>query len=153
MKAAWIVLVLVLVVAGCGDEADPERASAGDENPPGTPLGWREHVDDRRGFRFALPPGWHLAGQSLTPTMGDPVEILLVATFALEESRGLCRSLTDIPPDQALVTLQERGIGAHGGPSFPPRPATFEPDPSLPGSSTWPYCISGDQGRPIPMLD
>jgi hypothetical protein len=141
MKAAWIVLMLVLFVAGCGDDDDSARA----------PAGWREHVDDRQGFRVSLPPGWHRAEQG--PTGGDPVEILLVATFPLERSRGLCRSLTGIPPNQVLVNLQERGRGAYGGPDFPPRPATFEPDPSLPGTSTWPYCVSGDHQQPIPMDD
>ena len=144
MKAAWIALTLVLVVAGCGSEADPEPAS--DE-------GWREHVDQGRGFRVAFPPGWELADQSLSPSVTDPVEILLVASFPVDESRGLCRSLEGIPPDQALVTLQERGRGAYGDQSFPPRPASFEPDPALPGGSTWPYCGSGDHKPPIPMLD
>jgi hypothetical protein len=142
MKAAWIVLMLVLFVAGCGDDDPASRAA-----------GWREHADERRGFRVALPPGWDLAEQSLSPEVTDPVEVFLAASFPLDESRGLCRSLERIPPDQALVTLQERGRGAFGGPDFPPRPATFEPDPSLPGTSTWPYCASGDQQRPIPMDD
>jgi hypothetical protein len=81
------------------------------------------------------------------------VEIFLAATFPLEPSRGLCRSLAGIPPDQALVTLQERGSGARGDPTFAPRPSSFEPDPDLPGTSTWPYCLGGDDKPPIPMDD
>jgi hypothetical protein len=157
MKQAWIALTLAAVVAGCGCGNDPGPADRGDAapeaDPVSAPAGWREHPDERRGFRVALPPGWNLAEQSLSPEMGDPVEILLAASFPVEESRGLCRSLTAIPPDQALVTLQERGSGAYGGPTFPPRPATFEPDPALPGTSTWPYCVNGDDEPPIPMDD
>jgi hypothetical protein len=160
MKRAWIALTVAAVVAGCGGGEDPGRASgaAGERSeapadPVEAPAGWREHVDQRRGFRVALPPGWDLADPNPAHAGGDPVEILLAATYPLGESQGLCRSLGGVPPDQAILNLQERGLGAYGGPSFPPRPATFEPDPSLPGSSTWPYCISGDHERPIPMLD
>jgi hypothetical protein len=159
MKPVWIPLSLVLAVVGCGGDGEDGRVPAGDAgraaaaDPGPAPEGWREHVDERRGFRVSLPPGWHRAEQSLSPSMGDPVEILLVGTFPLDESRGLCRSLTGIPPDQALVTIQERGRGAYGGPSFPPRPATFQPDPRLPGTSTWPYCVNGDDEPPIPMDD
>ena len=159
MKRAWIALTLSAIVAGCGCGDDPGPPSGGEPvraraaDPAPVPEGWREHVDERRGFRVSLPPDWNRAQQSLSPSMGDPVEILLVATFPVEESRGLCRSLSAIPPDQALVTLQERGRGAYGGPTFPPRPASFAPDPRLPGTSTWPYCVNGDDQPPIPMDD
>jgi hypothetical protein len=144
MVPARIALTLVLAAAGCG----------GGDGAAGPATGaWREHVDERRGVRVSLPPGWNRARQPASPSIGDPVEILLVATFPMTESRGLCRSLTSIPPDQALVTLQERGRGAFGGPSFRPRPASFEPDPKLPGTSTWPYCVHGDDHPPIPMDD
>jgi hypothetical protein len=144
MKPVWIALTVALLAAGCG---------GGDDDSANAPEGWREHVDERHGFRVSLPPGWDLADQSLSPTMTDPVEILLAASFPLEEPRGLCRMVARIPPDEALVTLQERGRGALGDPTFPPRPASFEPDPELPGSSTWPYCVNGDDEPPIPMLD
>jgi hypothetical protein len=140
MKRALIALTLSAVVAGCGGGEDPRE-------------GWRQHVDERRGFSVALPPGWHRAEQSLTPAMGDPVEIFLAATFPLAKSRGLCRTLAGIPPDHALVTLQERSGGARGDPTFPPRPGEFEPDRNLPGTSTWPYCLRGDDEPPIPMED
>jgi hypothetical protein len=149
MRSVWIAvgLCLVLIAAGCGDDQASEDGSARVSD------GWSEHEDERRGFSVALPPGWHRAKQSLSPSITDPVEILLAASFPLDESRGLCLSLTDIPPDQALVTLQERGRGAFGGSDFPPRPAAFEPDADLPGSSTWPYCAAGDHEPPIPMRD
>jgi hypothetical protein len=85
--------------------------------------------------------------------IGDPVEILSVATFAISRNRGLCRSLAAVPPDQALVNLMERGRGAYGGPSFPPRPLKFGPDPELPGTSTWRHCAGGEKPGPVPVLD
>jgi hypothetical protein len=145
MSRVRIALLLALALSGCGGGEDGEpRASSGD---------WREHADERRGFRVSLPPGWHRAERSLSPTIVDPVEILLVASFPVDESRGLCRTIADIPPDEALVTIQERGRGAAGQASFPPRPEAFEPDPKLPGGSTWPYCLDGDHRAPIPIDD
>ena len=78
MKQAWIALTLAAVVAGCGCGDDPgpeDRAAAAPEaDAVSAPPGWREHPDEPRGFRVALPPGWNLAEQSLSPEMGDPVE-------------------------------------------------------------------------------
>jgi hypothetical protein len=148
MRAVSILaLILVVAASGCGGEQASVNAGAS------VPGGWREHADERRGFSVSLPPGWHLAEQSPAAMGGDPVEILLAATFPLEESPGLCRPLAQIPPDQAIVSLMERGRGAFGDPTFPPRPASFEADPDLPGSSTWPYCLGGDHAPPVPMLD
>jgi hypothetical protein len=132
-------LLLAPPVAGC-DDSEP----ASD---------WDDHVNERRGYTVSIPPGWHVAERSLTPTVTDPVEILSVASFPIAPGEEVCRTLSRIPPDEALVTVQERGRGTRGDPTFPPRPASFEPDPRLPGNSTWPYCMRGDGGRPIPMLD
>ena len=141
-RSIWTVAALAAVLAGCSGDEDGEP-----------PSDWREHVSERRGFRVSVPPGWHRAERSLSPSLTDPVEILTVATFPLPGERGICRSLAAIPPDQALVSVQERGRAARRDPTFPPRPASFEPDPKLPGRSTWPYCLRGDVRAPIPMLD
>jgi hypothetical protein len=49
------------------------------------------------------------------------------------------------------VTVQERGRGAYGRADFSARPARFEPDPELPGTSEWPHC--GGDRPPIAMRD
>jgi hypothetical protein len=104
-----------------------------------------------------FPSSWHRAGGSLTPGIIDPVEVLSLATFPLREGDQLCgdrgEALARVHPAGALVTIQERGQGAHGGPDFPPRPARFRPDPQLPGRSTWPYCVVRPGGPPLPILD
>ena len=51
------------------------------------------------------------------------------------------------------MTLQERSRAARGDPTFPQRPANFEPDPRLPGNSELPYYVRGYRRPPIPMLD
>jgi hypothetical protein len=130
-----LLVACVLVLAGC-DDSD-----------------WDEYRNERRGYTVSLPPGWHLARESLSPTLVDPTEILLVATFPIRRGQELCGALARIPPDQALVTLQERARAPRGDPTFPPRPASFEPDPRLPGKSELPYCARGHKGPPIPMLD
>lgn len=102
---------------------------------------------------MTAPQGWHRAPASLTPSLVDPREIMAFATFPLRRGEELCEALGRIPPDEALVTVQERGRGFRGRGEFPARPPSFEPDSELPGSSTWPYCLRGDSKPPIPMLD
>ena len=149
----WGAAAVSVALAGCGSESGRERPAVGRStgNIAQPPSHWREHVDERRGFSVSFPRGWHRARRS--PTIGDPVEILSVATFAFSRNRGLCRSLAAVPPDQALVNLMERGRGAYGGPSFPARPLKFMPDPELPGTSTWRHCAGGEQPGPAPVLD
>jgi hypothetical protein len=102
------------------------------------------------GDSLTVPPGWHRAEASLTPNLVDPRERLSVATFPLDGA-DLCGAIARVPPAGAFVTVQERGRGASG--DFPARPARFEPDPELPGTSALPYCAGGDHAPPIPMLD
>jgi hypothetical protein len=154
--------VLAACLGGCGHpqhdatagarEARKETSAVGLDAWPAPP-DWRVYADSRWGYVISIPRGWHVAEASLTPSLIEPVEILTVATFPLRPDDGLCAALASIAPDEALVTIQERGQGAYGGPSFPPRPARFRADPTLPGKSTWPYCATGDDGPPIPMLD
>jgi hypothetical protein len=125
---------------------------AGCDDPQPGP-GWDEHVDRRHGYTVAIPPGWNLVERSLSPSLVEPREILTIATFAIRRNHDLCRALAQVPPDRALVTLQERSRVGRGDPAFPPRPPSFEPDPRLPGKSALPYCLRGYEGPPIPMRD
>jgi hypothetical protein len=139
-----------LVMTGCSVEAVERRPHDVDARRKAS-----AGVDQRRrwGYTVTVPEGWHEAQTSLTPSLIDPREILTVATFALPRAGGLCDALERVPPAEAFVTVQERGRGAYGREGFPTRPATFGPDPELPGSSVWPYCAGGDHRPPIPMLD
>ena len=156
-----VAAVVVSLLVGCG-QARPERVSQ-TQRAALSEVGWRTYHDRQWGYDVALPPGWHRAKRSLTPNITDPVEILTVATFPLRSGELLCGTggaLTRVRPAEALVTIQERGIGAYGGPDFPPRPARFRPDPRLPGRSEWPYCAATPRHerrwmpvQPVPMLD
>jgi hypothetical protein len=158
---------------GCGDRiAAPERIRSGvlgdrptvlllvgcalllaacDDSEPTSD--WHRHRNEQYGYTVSLPPGWHLAKGSLSPSLVDPVEILSVATFPIHRGEELCHSLVRIPSDQAVVTIQERSGAERGDPTFRSRPANFEPDARLPGTSELPYCLHGYKGPPIPMLD
>jgi hypothetical protein len=159
--ALGVAAILVVALAGCGEVTrGPVRHREASQS---TRAGWRTYHDRRWGYRVRFPPGWHRATRNLTPSITDPVEILTVATFPFRARDILCGTagaLARVRPDGALVTIQERGIGAYGGPDFPPRPVRFRPDPRLPGRSEWPYCAAIRPGRrqwmpirPAPMLD
>jgi hypothetical protein len=156
-----VAAIVIAAVAGCSD-ATP-REVRHEMAARATGAGSQTVLDRRWGYRVTLPSGWHRATRSLTPNVTDPVEILAVATFPLPSGESLCGTsgaLARVRPRGALVTLQERGIGAYGGPDFPPRPDRFGSDPRLPGRSEWPYCAAirpggrrSTQIRPVPMLD
>jgi hypothetical protein len=156
-----VAAIAILALVGCG-EATHARARH-DRPARASQVGWQSYESRRWGYRVIFPAGWHRATHSLTPNITDPVEILSVATFPLRTGQALCGvagALARVRPAGALVTIQERGIGAYGGPDFPPRPVRFQPNPQLPGRSEWPYCAAVRPGqrrwsprRPVPMLD
>ena len=123
-KVAVLALGAVLLGAGCG--AVDERAAA----PPKARLTWFS----AHGLTVAVPPRWRPADESLTPGLGDPREVLAVATFDLQYRRTACAqvagsALEDMGPDDAFVTLQERGLDPGSAWSdFPDRPAHFGPE-------------------------
>jgi hypothetical protein len=135
-----LLIMACALIAACDDDSKSAN-------------GWERHRNEHWRYTVSLPPGWHLAKQSLSPGLVEPREILFAASFRLGRRHELCRALAEIPPDRALVTLQERTRAARGDPTFPPRPASFEPDPRLPGTSEWPYCLHGYKEPPIPLLD
>src|SRR2546423_13035056 len=113
-------LLATATLAACGQHV---RAS---------PAGQVIH-DTRRGIEVELPPGWQHATASLTPQLADPREVLSVATFPLRYRQTGCTqypssALAALGPEDALVTLQERGLDPRSTwPDFPPRPAHFGP--------------------------
>jgi hypothetical protein len=154
IRVTLVVPLTIAVLGLVGADGGGERAGGPtpDLGARGELASARSYPDRRWGYTVAVPEGWHLAEASLTPTLVDPREILAVATFPLPRGGSVCDSLERVPPAEAFVTVQERAHGADGREGFPARPASFEPDPELPGLSTWPYC-DGDAEPPIPMLD
>ena len=106
-------LLAVAVLAGCGSEGGASPA----------PVRNAEHR-----FTAVVPAGWELAGESLTPSLTNPVEILLASTIEdVRPTRGACAhqpvgALERMGPRDALVTVQER----YGEPRFIARPQHFE---------------------------
>ena len=88
-------------------------------------------TDQTHGLAVELPPVWERASASLTPGLGDPREVLSVATFPLRYRPTGCAhvagsALDDLGERDAFVTLQERGLDPDSGwRDFPPRPAHF----------------------------
>lgn len=127
--------VAVLALAGCGRGDKPGAAPAAVE------LGSFE----AHGLTVTLPPRWRAARESLTPGMEDPREVFAIGTFPLRYRRTACAhvagsALEDLGPDDALVTLQERGLDPGSSwPDFPERPARF--GPALGGPSEASACV------------
>jgi hypothetical protein len=121
---AVVAIAGVLVLSAVSRPPD-ERAAA----PPADP--WTTTVNTPRGFTVSLPPGWRLAGESLTPGLLDPRELLSAATFPLAYRQGRCNHMPDgalktMGPADGFVSVQERGGRPRRDPAgFPPRPASF----------------------------
>jgi len=132
MVRLWIV-ALALWAAACGGSEAPRA-------PRLVRVGGH-------GLTVSMPAGWHAAHASLTPHLGDPREVLAVATFPLRYRRTACAqvagsALEDLGPTDAFVTLQERGLDPHSTwPDFPERPAHF--GPRLGGPSDASACVPG----------
>ncbi len=100
---------------------------------------------EAHGLKVVLPPRWRPAHGSLTPGLGDPREVLAAATFALRYRRTACAhvagsALEDLGPDDAFISLQERGLDPGSAWSdFPERPAHFGPE--LGGPSEASACV------------
>jgi hypothetical protein len=95
------------------------------------------------GVSVELPPGWQAAPGSLTPHLSDPREVMSVGTYPLRYRTTACAhmagsALEDLGPEDAFVTVQERGAGASSS-GFPPRPAHF--GPRLGGPSEASACV------------
>jgi hypothetical protein len=137
LRNAWI--IVALAIAGCAETAAAPPPPAPPAPPPVTV---RQH-----GLTAQLPPGWQAATESLTPHLTDPREELAVATVPLRYHETGCAhvpgsALSDLGPQGAFVTLQERGLGVpDGDQGFPARPAQF--GPGLGGPSEASACVPG----------
>lgn len=114
--------VSIQVNFGRNDPSDAMRAEAnavlaslalGPEPPRARGPGWREHRDERDGVTVRYPSGWRIAGEPLTPFLGEPVEILHLGTFDLRPGGSRCthvpeRALEDLGPTDAMISLYER---------------------------------------------
>lgn len=123
---------MVGLCGGCGTE---RRATS--QPLPVTQLG--------HGLSVQLPAGWQAARESLTPSLGDPREVMSVGTFPLRYRPGMCAqfpsgTLEELGPGDAFLTIQERGVDPSSRwPDFPPRPARFGPE--LGGASEVEACV------------
>jgi len=111
----WPVMLVVATLAGCGIEEVHSVAAP-------TQLRSAEH-----GFSAQVPDGWHVAPESLTPRLTNPVEIFSAGTAPVARPReGACAqvpvdALERVGPRDAFVTVQER----FGAARFPDRAARF----------------------------
>jgi hypothetical protein len=136
MRAASLLFVLVLMGAAVACEGDQARMITRPAE------GGLAHA---RGLTVTLPGGWSQARASLTPALTDPREILSLATFPLRYRATGCAhvpegALEDLGPEDAFITLQERGVDPGSTwADFPPRPAHFGPE--LGGRSEASECV------------
>lgn len=108
-------LAFVALAPGCGRTAEraetqPARQSVSDA----ASSGWVTYRNDAAGYTVRYPGDWHRATETLTPRLGDPREILSLATFPLRAGSDRCanhvpeNALEDLGRMDALLTLMER---------------------------------------------
>jgi hypothetical protein len=108
------VLVIACVATGCSAENEPRSAPV--------PVRSDEHR-----LSYALPAGWERASQSLTPDLGNPIEILAAGTVRdMRAAPDRCAhmpvgAIERMTPSDAFVSVMER----YGEMPAPPRPAQF----------------------------
>lgn len=135
---------LVLLGAGTGavfaisSFGGSERVEPADGSPAPSPeetqdeaTEWTTYYDSEHGFSIGYPGTWFRAEESLTPLLGEPFEIIAVATFDPVYREGKCAhmpssALEDIGPKDAFVTVQEGG--GKDIEAYRPRPDDFEED-------------------------
>ena len=95
-----------------------------------------EYHDDLHNFDVAYPQAWSRAEEPLT-ILGNPNELLALATFSLREGGGCAPkgTLAAASPSDAIVFLVEF-TGAQGM-KLPPRPPTFDPLPEPHFDECW----------------
>ena len=89
-----------------GDDDEPQPVA--DSNS------WVIYTDSEHRFSIGYPETWYRARESLTPRLGEPQEMVALATFDLVYREGDClhmpsSALADVGSDDAFVTIQEGG--------------------------------------------
>lgn len=143
MRSAAAVLLAVLVLSSCG--ADEERPA-----PAAAEAGTTRFSDERQGFEVTFPSGWMRADTVLTPTLGDPREILSVGTVepVANGASSSCaqhpvETLSRVGARDAFVTIQERANPL----SSEMRPGPPQLDAVVPDDSESSQCV----GRDVPF--
>lgn len=96
-------------------------------------------VEESSGLEVTYPDTWQRAGESLTPSLVWPREVMSLGTFPLRPGGRLCghmpeNALRDMGAADALVSLQIAGrFGSSTNDTWPP---DFGPDDLPPGDGT-----------------
>lgn len=123
MKTLRLALAIVaLMVAACTHTSTKHESEG-----PRRPEVWEEHVSAESGYTVALPEGWMLAPETLTPHLGNPSELLSIGTYGLRPGGENCaqvpvNALEDLGATDAFASIYERRRG-HG---FVARPEHLE---------------------------
>jgi hypothetical protein len=140
--AVVLVVVAVTLLRGSDPVGTDERPAT---QPPQT---WVTTVNDQRGFKVSVPPGWQLSAETLTPRLTEPREVLSAGTFPLRFRESSCNhvpsgALAAMGPRDGFVTVQERGRDPGSSWSeFPPRPKRFA-DQATPERGDVAGCLNG----------
>jgi hypothetical protein len=139
----------VLVLTSCGGQdpsSSPTPGETSEQVATSTtgpqPERWTTHRDKEHGLEVSYPGDWYRSEESLTPSLGDPKEILSLGTYPLRPGGDRCahypvNALQDLGPDDAFVSLLERAE-PYPASGYPPRPSRFE----LPSESgTNGFCV------------
>ena len=139
MRVAVAVLLAGLVLSSCGeDEERPAPAAAA------ALAGMTRFTDERQGFEVTFPSDLMRADTVLTPSLGNPREILSVGTVEPVANGGSSRcaqhpveTMARVGPRDAFVTIQERANQLSGE----MRPGPPQLDAVVPDDSEAAQCV------------
>lgn len=129
MNRIVIAALMPLLLTGCA--LAPESLSSARQPPP-----YVDYHDDRYNFDVSYPEDWSRAEEQLT-ILGNPNELLALATFPLREGGGCAPkvSLAAASPTDAIIFLVE--FTGTEGMKLPPRPSSFDPLPEPQIDECW----------------
>jgi hypothetical protein len=117
MTRTWIAALLggvLVLTAGAALAETQEDARPIDQLD--RQLGWTTYRDGQHGLSLTLPPGWHRARRSFTPSLIEPREVLTVGSYRLHyKRRSRCLvpgcplpALDGFGRGDVLISIQER---------------------------------------------
>jgi hypothetical protein len=124
----------VLLLSACAQA--PEGPIPAAESSP-----YVDYHDDEHNFGVTYPKHWSRAEEQLT-ILGNPKELLALATFPLREGGGCApkRALEEASPTDAIIFLVE--FTATTGMKLPRRPTSFDPLPTPHMDECWDIAVS-----------